>query len=260
MIFPFNTKELKAAAACITGRSHRKWGKLCEDAYAIDTQKTAAGKEYLKAVVVCDGAGSCQYGKRGARIASRVAARWLLQNFYRIQCPNVSREEIARRLVAVIQRNIRKFAASIRLSKALKPFSCTLLAAVENLDGSWMTVHIGDGGIVGLGENGPFIVSCPAKGDYSNVTFFVTDKDAARNTEIIRNTCPVRAFALFTDGLENLLIHASELRTAPAMAQILTWLDDSTQNEVTDALHTALEEVFLLQTTDDCTLALLSGV
>ena len=148
----------------------------------------------------------------------------------------------------------------MRHPKELKSFSCTLLAAVVNLDGSWLTVHIGDGGIVGLGENGPFIVSCPAKGDYANVTFFVTDKDAAQNTEIIRNTCPVRSFALFTDGLENSLIQVSELRTAPAMTQILTWLDEAAHNEVTDALNTALEEVFLQQTTDDCTLALLSGV
>lgn len=132
---------------------------------------------------------------------------------------------------------------------------------MANLDGSWLTAHIGDGGIVGLGENGPFIVSCPEKGDYANVTFFVTDKDAAQNTEIIRNTCHVRSFALFTDGLENSLIQVSELRTAPAMAQILTWLDDAAApNEVTDALNTALNEVFIQQTTDDCTLALLSGV
>ncbi len=67
----------------------------------------------------------------------------------------------------------------------------------------------------------------------------------ARNTEIIRNTCPVRSFALFTDGLENSLIQVSELPTAPVMAQILTWLDDAAPNEVTDALNTALEEVFI---------------
>lgn len=260
MNYPFDIEEIKAAAASATGRSHRRHGTLCEDAYAIETLKNWKGKVFLEAVAVCDGAGSCRFGSLGAKIASRVAARWLLENYHRIQYPGVSREEIAKRLISVIQRRIRKFSGLKSSPQNLKPFSCTLVAAVLHLDGSWLAVHIGDGGIVGLGENGPFIVSCPAKGDYANVTFFVTDKDAARNTEIIRNTCSVRSFALFTDGLENSLIQASELRTAPAVAQILTWLDDSASNEVSDALQTALEEVFLQKTMDDCTLALLSGV
>jgi len=260
MDYSMNIEELKAAAASVTGRSHRRQNGLCEDAYAIDSLKTRSGKIFREAVVVCDGAGSCRFGRLGARIASHVAARWLLEHFHVIQCRDISSEKIARCLIAVIQRCIRKFAISMGFPDVLKPFSCTLLAAVMNWDGRWVTVHIGDGGIVGLGEDGPFIISGPAKGEYANVTFFVTEKNAFQKMKVERNNRPVRAFALFTDGLENSLIRASESRIAPAMSQILTWLDDSNPAEVTDALHTALEEVFLQQTTDDCTLAILAGV
>ena len=251
---------LKTACASMTGRSHRRRNGRCEDACADKALRTPSGRLIRRSVVVCDGAGSCPLGWLGARIASRTAARWLAENFNQLAGNSVSAQTAARKLTGRIQRTISKFAKAHGLASSLRPFSCTLAAAVMNWDGRWLTAHIGDGGITALGENGPFILSAPKKGEFANVTYFITDRDAAQNVRIIRNTTPIRAFALFSDGLENLLIRPAESLVAPAMRDILTWLEDAEPREVTDALQTALEEVFLPRTTDDCTLALLSGV
>lgn len=250
---------LKTARASMTGRSHRCRNRRCEDACAETTLRTPEGKIIRRSVVVCDGAGSCPLGWLGAKIASRMAAQWLAENFNLLSENRISPQTAARKLIGCVQRTISKFAGNRGFSSSLRPFSCTLAAAVLNWDGRWITAHIGDGGITALDENGPFILSAPQKGEFANVTYFITDRDAAQNVRIIRNTSPVRSFALFSDGLENLLIRPEESLVAPAMSDILTWLDEAEPQEVTEALHTALEDVFLPRTTDDCTLALLSG-
>ena len=44
MNYPFDIEEIKAAAASATGRSHRRRGTICEDAYAIDSLRNWKGK------------------------------------------------------------------------------------------------------------------------------------------------------------------------------------------------------------------------
>ena len=76
-----------------------------------------------------------------------------------------------------------------------------------------MLLHIGDGAaVVRFGGNWS-APSWPAHGEYASQTFFVTD-DPAPQLRITRLERPVDAVAMFSDGIERLVLDFSN-KTAP---------------------------------------------
>jgi hypothetical protein len=77
-----------------------------------------------------------------------------------------------------------------------------------------MILHIGDGAAVVQSGGIWSAVSWPENGDYASQTFFITD-DPSPHLRITRLESPVDAVAVFSDGIERLVLDFSS-RTAPA--------------------------------------------
>jgi hypothetical protein len=86
-----------------------------------------------------------------------------------------------------------------------RDYACTLIAAVI-ADDVCAVFQIGDGAAVVPDADGWCWIHWPQHGEYSNTTFFVTDDGAQDNLAF--DLCPFRVdeIALFTDGIENLVL------------------------------------------------------
>ena len=246
---------LRTAGSSIQGRSHIAHGKPCEDAWAASS---AALSDKCRAVVVCDGAGSKPKGKIGAEITSSLMSTWLVEHVDSLFCCQDSLEELKQQIVSTIQDAINNHIAEEKSDDSIMDYCCTFLGVVIDKNNGWFACHIGDGGIVAKNTAETFIVSGPCKGEYANVTYFITESDANEHLNIYCNTKPAYSFALFSDGLERSLIQTQTNTIAPAVGRILDWLQDNSENAVTHAIENSLKSVFSQSTTDDCTLAILS--
>lgn len=246
-----------AAAASVIGRQHESGGGRCEDAWAIARHRITPQKGVL-ALCVSDGAGSAKNGWVGARVTSRYLAHWLGANYVELR----RRPSRAASWAATSLRRTLRRAARAK-GDPLKSFACTLVALVIADDDTWIAFHVGDGAVAGR-VNGVWIpLSVPKKGEFANVTYFVTDDDAAESMHVIRSDADVlnhkpTAFALFTDGVEGALMNRQTGEIAPALDYVCDWLRVHTEQEVAAALERQLQAVFCARTGDDCSLAVLS--
>lgn len=108
---------------------------------------------------------------------------------------------------------------------SVRDYSCTLLGAVVG-PSSAAYVQIGDGAIVvGTEEPGEYTwIVWPQHGEYANQTYFLTQEDAAAML-VFENGPPVNEIAVFTDGIERLVLDLSNNTVhAPAFRPIFGWL------------------------------------
>jgi hypothetical protein len=96
----------------------------------------------------------------------------------------------------------------------LREYACTLLLAV--VDGAGAAyAQLGDGAIV-VGDGEKYSpVFWPKAGEYANTTFFLTGEDYAEHVEMSAAEGVPKDVALFTDGLQPLVLH-NETRSAHA--------------------------------------------
>lgn len=245
----------KIVGASVIGTSHERLGGRCEDAWSFHNLKVKEG--FCLGICVCDGAGSAPKGWVGAGAASRLVPEWITSNFEILYRGD---DDLWRKS---FWKNIRKpieIMASRSKSK-LKDYACTVVSSVVHSDGRWMVVHIGDGAVVGRFENGSRILSFPAKGEHANETYFLTDASLQNSATLTRGSSEDKSgvltgFALFSDGLEGSLISKSDGQVAPAVSQMLGWLDGYDASDVLPALKKNLIDVFRPLTSDDCTLVI----
>lgn len=248
----------KVAGASVIGTQHEQAEGRCEDAWSSARRALGNGHEALS-VCVSDGAGSAPLGWVGAQIVSRVLAQWLVDNTEKVF--NGVPAELKHVIVSYLKRVLRR--AASRSGTTPKSYACTAVAVLTTTDGRWLTVHLGDGGIVGSFGGTLQIVSAPRKGQFANETFFVTDNDAIESIDIqsgeaCDSTTNAEAFALFTDGVEGLLVNRRTGEVSRVLADMFNWLKVNSEDEVNAALHTNLTQVFRQRTHDDCTLVLLA--
>ena len=244
------------AAASEIGTSHLRLGTRKQDAMACFS--AGEGREALYAIV-CDGAGSAEHGGQGASVICRTLSESLKRHFFaQLALPDDeaiwSWIDLARGRLAVAAGN---------REKPRRAFASTLvmLAAVgDNL----ITVHVGDGSVVGRNEDGNWAtLSPPENGEYASMTFFLTD-DPSPRLRISRFTGTYTAFAVFSDGIENFTLDSRTNEPhQPFFKTMLRPLDDTADEGRNAALSTALA-AFLSgprvceKTDDDKTLLLIS--
>lgn len=195
------------ARACEIGTRHVAAGGACEDACLGRRIETGDGEALILAVA--DGAGSSRLAQIGSQEAvsqfARIAEHALEG---RGAAPD---EETVRAWLEGTQAHLERVAQVS--ARRIGDFSTTLLAVI--LSETWSAyVQIGDGAIVRSGdEAGEWgWMFAPHKGAYVNETVFLTHPDAARLAHVSIAGPPPGEIALFTDGLENLLIREGEQR------------------------------------------------
>ncbi len=240
-------------SSSVQGESHKQSETECQDYHA--SWLSPCGR-YLVAIV-CDGAGSANSASAGSRCCANAAREAIVAMLETQDLADVTVDDV---------KMLWKYARSA-LSKLsedsgqeFKDFATTMAFAVVG-DANAIFSQVGDGAIVTGDEDGFNVVFWPQSGEYANQTYFVTDTDLYDRIEIRISSHPFQKLALFTDGIQELVLEPRERTVFPAFFESIF----AQLNSATDDQHELLEqelERFLMSdrvnslTSDDKTLLL----
>lgn len=192
----------KVLSSSVRGTSHANRNEEGQD-YCRAGVRSVCDRLFLIALAA-DGAGSTTDGGTGAKIACETACHGIIDTI-RLHGGD---------LTAVTRQEIENWIASSREAigataerdgKQIRSYACTLIGTILG-ETNAIYFQIGDGGIVTDNGTGYRTVFWPEQGEYANTTYFLTD-DSVLGHLIIRQEDAVPAeVALFTDGLQNLVL------------------------------------------------------
>ena len=221
--------EWFVTSASVAGTSHRRIGRPCQDSsyYRVDGEVLIAA--------VADGAGSAALSEIGSAIAAETSvctAKRLLHEHHD-HTPHPRHESCLKRVVtsAIMAARHGVKEESLRLNVDPAQMATTLILAVHT--GNLLAVaQIGDGAVVvseGPGSFTTFIA--PQRGEYANLTNFLTSSDTRSRPDIRveRVGDTVTRLAMFTDGLQNLVLRAvDDSPHAPFFDPVFSWISSRT--------------------------------
>jgi hypothetical protein len=186
------------AAASVIGTSHQASPEgVCQDAHAfqfVESLDVFIG-------VVSDGAGSASQSQTG----SRHTCDAVLKRITEAEPEVLFTESFAADALERLRMELHQLADEAELD--LREFACTLLVAIVGKQKAafW---QIGDGAICFRRRDADRFDCAfwPEKGDYANVTFFVTDQNAQSHLEFDFVDTEISELAIFSDGLERLAL------------------------------------------------------
>jgi len=209
--------------------------------------------------IVCDGAGSAQFGGEGASVLARTMSQSLREHF-RVGRALPEDDDVwswldsARDRLAV---------AAERRETTRRAFASTLVMLVAVAD-KILTAHIGDGAIVARPGETWETISRPENGEFASTTYFATD-DPMPRLRLARHEGKWMGFAVFSDGIENLVLdHRNDAPHKPFFNTMIAPIDALNEPGKDARLSSALA-AFLRgpkvcdKTDDDKTLLLLSS-
>ena len=219
------------AAAATVGERHIADGRPCEDAWTV-RHHIFRGEPWL-ILAVSDGAGTAGRAQAGSACAVAAFADEAARCLY--SDAGMTTERLRDCLGAA------RVALAVEAGLAgahIRDFACTLLGAVIG-PGTAAFAQIGDGAIVlAADEPGSWAwMFEPQKGEYANETSFLTGEDSLTCASVAVLTDVPFEIALFTDGLENLLI-----KTQPERHVVGQFFDQMFP-PVRRVVHPGLDEV-----------------
>jgi serine/threonine protein phosphatase PrpC len=236
-----------AAASCI-GTSHLRKGTRKQD--ALRCVLYGDGNPVLCAIV-CDGAGSAPFGGEGASVICRILSSAVREHF-----ATTSSLPDDESIWSWIDRaRDRLGIAAERKDVRRQAFASTLvmmLAAPEEI----AVVHVGDGAAVARDLNGGWhSLSWPQNGEYASTTYFLTD-DPSPRVRITRTDASFDAYALFSDGIEDLALdHRAAIAHEPFFRTMIAPLDrspvDGRDKSLSESLGGFLNSARVCERTDD---------
>ncbi len=241
----------RAAYASVIGSSHQKNGTVCQDAGRCQILDLN-GEEILLAIV-SDGAGSSS--------RSDVGSKLVVDSFFSIfeeSIRNHGFNQISRGFVLDWLKGLQgeiQCLADVE-SLQLKEFFCTLVAAIIGPQNS-IFFQIGDGAVVAAepGSVDYYPVFWPQHGEFANQTNFLFQENIEETLEFESNREVIDRIALFTDGIERLVLNfSSKSAHSPAFQPIFEWLakcEPSRENSPSEILNAYLCSDLINSRTDD---------
>lgn len=192
----------QAAAAVQCGSRHEAQGIPCQDAVCLLQQTDQSTGHLISAAVLCDGAGSASFSREGAQAVSRAAAEILTCNFSFLE--NSGRDKARKYVLTKLQETLK--AEAEKLGCMQRQLASTLIAvALDETARTILSVHLGDGAILGLKKDGKVVcLSRPENGRFCNETWFTTSRCAITHLNIGWDDWDVEelvAVFLSSDGL-----------------------------------------------------------
>lgn len=246
----------KYAASSVIGTSHQnKPDGVCQDFH---TCRYIVGDSPALVTVVSDGAGSASHSQHGSRCTCEYVEGRIIQ----VAPEGLFTRDFALDVLQGLRLHLNDLANEAGLT--IREFACTLLVAIVN--GSRAAFwQIGDGAMCFRirGSTTYQYAFWPEKGDYANVTFFVTDTNAEDHLEFDIMEGEIVELAAFSDGLERLALDfvAGEAHTEffsglfPHLGPLEPGYSDRISSQLTDFLGS---ERVNKRTDDDKTLILAS--
>lgn len=232
------------------GTSHIRLGIRKQDALKTFTIFGKDSQQTLCAMV-CDGAGSAEYGGQGASLTCRLLSQAIRQHFAQTDVmPNTA--EIWAWIDTVRDRMVQ---AAKNKSVARKSFACTLVLLIARQNEN-IVVHIGDGSVVGRNQLGEWkTLTWPENGEYASSTYFITD-DPVPHVRFVDIDELYTAYALFSDGIENLALDQRAMTAhAPFFMNMIRPLDslssEGKNQDLSTKLAAFLDSARVCERTDD---------
>ena len=207
-------------------------------------------------ITLCDGAGSSAKSEFGAECLCDWFPRWAnsLPEFW-----NTEADELRSMVVAAIHAKLADVAN--KLGVEFRELASTFLAAVVRISGDeihFRLIHLGDGVAACVSADGSVTISEPDNGEFANETVFTTSAAAIEHLRIKTGIAPRGSgFVLMSDGSSASLFFKPKRALAPAIAEMLGWLNENEPDVVSDALEANTTNLLRLKTDDDCSIALL---
>jgi Protein phosphatase 2C len=203
----------RVVAARAAGSAHELTGTPCQDHCYRATVSGRDGAHYLIALVA-DGAGSALHSEAGSRLACETGGRFL-RDYVERQARGAGtavKTSLATDCLARVRAALAQ--AADQAGATPRDFACTLIGLVAGPHQT-LAFQIGDGAVIvrQAGQLAP--VFWPDAGEYANMTYFVTDQDAAEHLHVAQFETP-QEVSLMTDGLQRLaLVFATRQVHAP---------------------------------------------
>ncbi|MEO7335934.1 MAG: PP2C family serine/threonine-protein phosphatase [Caldimonas sp.] len=238
--------------ASAAGTSHKASGLPCQDSHCHLTATDRAGRP-VAIFVVSDGAGSASHAAIGSTLTCQTFAK-LVADYISGggEVAKITRELALRWIAGVAYRLSLK---SWDDQMELRDYSCTLLAAICG-EAETAFLQIGDGAIV-ISDGWTTAwryVFWPQHGEFANTTNFITSEDALEVLEFRVTGDPVAEVALFSDGLENLVLQKSDKTVhSPFFESMFPSVRQSSACGEDAALSRALEVYLSTPTVNDRT-------
>ncbi len=209
----------KYGLASVAGTSHNKSAMTCQDSCRAEVFNGPQGEEILLAVA-SDGAGSAVRANLGSILACDLLVADVKSHFDGGKTWEQLVDDFIHGWIGRFQSIAARWAG-----ESPREYACTLLAAVVGREQA-AYFQIGDGAIVAsAGEDEYRCVCWPQQGEYANSTNFLTDDDAADKIYCEMNTSGIDEVALFTDGIQNLVLdYRTRKAYAPYFASMFAWL------------------------------------
>jgi hypothetical protein len=233
----------RCTAVSVTGTAHLRRQEPCQD--------VSLCSQHADTLIcaIADGAG----GARHAEIGAQITVRHFAEYFGRITAAAAIGRDKARCFLRSLTELLTREAREARAS--MTDYACTLLGVIAAPDIT-ACFQVGDGAIVVLASDpGSYECVCwPQHGEFANSTNFVTASEVADTFEL-RVMPAVREFAMFSDGLERLILDYSARNVhAPALRPIFEWFPTAAAadaEERTRALTAYLKSEHVARRTDD---------
>lgn len=209
----------KAIGESVTGSSHTKNGRPCEDRIRFGIVPAVAGAEAL-VCCISDGAGSARYAAEAAQYVTHTGFELLAAKL--LTEPDIKQAFLfntAEKLYDGLK------ASALEKGTEINEFSCTLLGCVV-LEEQAAFFQIGDGAIARNDGSGYYTpVWLPHNGEYQNTTSFLIDDSNFPHFKTTILHEPVSEVAIFTDGLQMLTMNTEAgCMHQPFFTDLFRWL------------------------------------
>ncbi len=195
----------KLATSTVTGKAHIDRGENGQDNNKAGTIRIGDNEFFIG--IAADGAGSTTEGGRGAEIVCEIVYNRIVAALRETgDIPSITDSGIHAWITA--GRDAIESEAAGK-SKRLKDYACTILGVVAGERGA-LFFQIGDGAIVTSSGQEYQTIFWPEQGEYANTTYFVTDEQYRERLHIHHAESVPEEIALFTDGLQNLVLSFSQ--------------------------------------------------
>ena len=225
--------EWRVLAQSAIGSSHLRENLPCQDMCAAAVLHDAQGHAVL-ALVASDGAGSACRAQEGARLVSDLFMEQARDHVAAGTGAGALTLSQATEWVRRIAKGIREHAESLNLVP--RDLASTLVGIIADRSGL-AGFQVGDGAIVlasGL-EYRPLF--WPERGQYANMTHFVSDEDATDHLQFAVEREVADEIAVLTDGLQSLALnYAAKSAHAPFFAPLFIPIRDAVSSEAVQSL------------------------
>jgi len=190
--------------ASVTGTSHHTSQQPCQDAFQCQLLPDGG-----VLIVVADGAGSADKAEEGSAMVVKKACAFmhakLTANFPQSES---GWRELVQAAIEDTRTALSEHAANAK--KDLRSYAATFMLAAVTRD-CIVGALIGDCGTVAMKESGQLFSLCaPQKGEYANVTHFITQDNALDSLDIQIYSEPIKGVAVFSDGLLEMALNISD--------------------------------------------------